>query len=87
LEIRKEMVLNYTRKGNELIFDDLRTLSLAMGTTSVVGNLHVYDVEKRGKQYVYDINKLQERYEVLCNKLRDLEMKIDIMKQILEANL
>jgi hypothetical protein len=82
--IKKEIILKYEIKENSLIFDDLRTLSLAMGTQSVSGNLHIYDVEKKDNRYIVPLKSISERYEKKKKVVEKQIEYLEIMKQIID---
>jgi hypothetical protein len=82
--IKKEIILQYEVKGENLIFDDLRTLSLAMGTQSVSGNFHIFDIEKKENRYVVPIKAIRERYEKKKKVVEKQIEYLEIMKQIID---
>lgn len=84
MKIKRELVLTYEVEGDDLIFDDLRTLSLAMGTQSVSGNLSIYNVAKKDGRYYVPIKSIKERFEKKRRFVKKQNEYLEIMAEIIE---
>ena len=82
---KKELIMNYEVEGTKLVFEDLRTLVLAMGATSIAGNLTIYGIEKKKGKYYVEIETIRERRRKKMERIRKEEEYLDTMNQILEG--
>ena len=85
MRIKKELIMNYEVEGTKLVFDDLRTLVLAMGATSVAGNLTIYGIEKKKGKYYVEIETIRERRRKKMERIRKEQEYLDTMNQILDS--
>ena len=83
-KITKQITLTYDIRDDKLVFSDLRTLCLALGTSSVSGNLSVYGVEKKDGEYYVSVDKIKERIKKKQERLDKEQEYLDIMKQLIE---
>jgi len=85
-KIKKEITLTYEVTKDHVIFNDLRTLSLAMGTQSVSGNYHMYDIKKKDGNFYVPIKSLKEKYEkkkkIVEKQLEYLEIMGKIVNEL-----
>ena len=77
--------MNYEVEGTALVFDDQRTLVLAMGATSVAGNLSIYGIEKKKGKYYVEIETIRERRRKKMERIRKEQEYLDVMNQILDS--
>ena len=77
MKIKKEITLTYEIERGFVIFSDLRTLSLALGTQSVAGNLHMYDIKKKDGNYYVPVKALENKYE---KKKKFVEKQIEYLE-------
>ena len=82
MEIKRTLSLDLGKKKNFIVCGDLNTLSLVMGTSSIVGNINHYGVKKRGKKWIVSIEKVKQRIAELENRKDKIEKKLEIMKQV-----
>ena len=82
--IKKKIVLNIIRKDDYFICKDLMTLQLIVGTKGVTGNLHIYNIQKKGNSYYVPVETIRKRIKELTERKERLEEYIDIMNQILK---
>ncbi len=68
---------------DEIICDDLSTLKMIVGTSSVVGNLHRYDVEKKDGVFHVPKETVRKRIRILKNRIKKNEHHLNIMEQVL----
>ena len=85
MKVKKELVLTFELEGNKLVFDDQRTLVLAMGATSIAGNLSIYGIEKKNGKYYVEVEKIRERRKMKIERIRKETEYLDIMNQILDS--
>lgn len=83
--ITKEITLHFYKIDDQLIFDDQRTLSQAMGTKGIAGNLGVYGIEKKGNEFYVKLATIKERLEKKKRELQKLQDYIDVMEKIVKA--
>jgi hypothetical protein len=84
MKITKEIILNYEIEGKNLVFSDLRTLVLAMGTSSVSGNLSFYDIERKDGKYYVSIDTIRERHKRKVARIDKEREYLSIMDQIIK---
>ena len=84
MKITKEIILNYEIEGKYLVFNDLRTLALAMGTSSVSGNLSFYDVKREDGKYYVSIDTIKDRYNKKTARMDKEREYLTIMDQIIK---
>ena len=85
MKIRKELIMNYEVEGTKLVFEDQRTLVLAMGATSIAGNLTIYGIEKKKGKYYVEIETIRERRRKKMERIRKEQEYLDTMNQILDS--
>ena len=85
MRIKKELIMNYEIEGTKLVFDDLRTLVLAMGASSIAGNLSIYGIEKKKGKYYVEIETIRERRRKKMERIRKEQEYLDTMNQILDS--
>jgi hypothetical protein len=85
MRIKKELIMNYEIEGTKLVFDDQRTLVLAMGATSIAGNLAIYGIEKKKGKYYVEIETIRERRRKKMERIRKEQEYLDTMNQILDS--
>jgi hypothetical protein len=83
--IKKEIVMQFDKSGDHLIFDDLRTLCMAMGTKSLSGNYHFYGIEKKDNEWWVKIETIKARLQKKKAEIRKTQEYIDVMEKIIEA--
>ena len=85
MRIKKELIMNYEVEGTKLVFEDQRTLVLAMGATSIAGNLTIYGIEKKNGKYYVEIETIRERRRKKMERIRKEQEYLDTMNQILDS--
>ena len=85
MRIKKELIMNYEVEGTKLVFEDQRTLVLAMGATSIAGNLTIYGIEKKNGKYYVEIETIRERRRKKMERIRKEQEYLDTMNQILDG--
>lgn len=83
--ITKEIVLHFDCISDHLVFDNLQTLSLAMGTKSVAGNYNYYGIEKKGREFYVKLKTVEERLEKKKKELEKLKEDIELMGNIIKV--
>jgi len=74
--------LNVTKKGKDIICDDLETLRLILGTTAVSSNLHMYNITKKGTTFIVPVESITKRINELTIRVEKTNRSLEIMKQI-----
>lgn len=84
MKITKEIEVNATKKGKLLIINDLATLSMALGTSSVSGNIHMYPgLKKVGTHWEVPLSTIEDRVQVVEQRIKRDQAKVSLMKQFL----
>jgi hypothetical protein len=82
--ITKTIKLSVERNIDEIICNDLTTLSLVVGAKSVSGNLSYYKVKKVNNKYVVPVSVVVQRIGILEKRRNDLNESLDIMRLIVK---
>jgi len=84
MEIKKTITINVTKKGDNIVCDDLDTLKLVIGTTAVGGNLHMYNITKNKNVYNVPMVAIRKRIDELEKRVEKYNKTLEIMKQIVK---
>lgn len=85
MNIRKIIRINITKKENNFICGSNNEVTYLLGSSSWNGSPHRYHVTKsEGNKWVIPINIVKERLGILMERQKELEEKIDIIKQVLQ---
>lgn len=84
MKINIPIEMEITKKNKNFICGDLTTLSMLMGTKSVSGNFHLYNIKKDGKNYIVPIKIVEERRDKIREAIRDYEKKLGVIEQFLK---
>jgi hypothetical protein len=86
MKITKQITLTYDIENDKVIFHDLRTLGIALGTSAVSGNFHIYGVEKKGGDYYIAIKTLVDKFErkqaLVAKQIEQMQTMAQIVNQI-----
>jgi hypothetical protein len=85
MKITREISLTYEYKNGTVIFDDLRALCFALGTTSIPGNYHVYGVDKRNNRYYVPVEEIRKRLNKKKRQIEKIQEYIDVMQQLVNS--
>jgi len=85
MEIKKAITLNIKSTKNHIICSDTLTLQMVVGTSGVVGSLHMYNITKKDGKYYIPKNTIKERIQTLEQRKQKIEAYLSTMKQILNA--
>ena len=85
MEIQKSIKISIRKKGKYVVCRTPMEQNMALGSSAVSSNLHMYSgVKKIGKDIHIPIKLIQERIEEIKTRIdRDI-LKIEIMKQIIK---
>ena len=86
MEITKKVTLPIKVTGktkNKVIeIENLPTLLMVMGTSSVSGNLHYYKIKKEGKKYLVPFEVFLNRIKLLEQRMEEIDNKLSILREI-----
>ena len=85
MKINKTIKINIEFREKDIVVRDSQTLVLVMGTTSVLGNLPIYDITKEGSKYIIPKKQVIKRLDKLENDIEKWTTRRDIIKQIVNG--
>jgi len=74
--------LEFERDGNKLICDSTDKLKQIMGTTSVIGNYHMFGITKQDKKFVIPMSALKDRKKELTERLAKIQLAVALLEQV-----
>jgi len=86
MEIKKTITLNLVKKGSDFVVSDAATLRMMCGTTSVDGNIRLFNITKKGNKWIVPIKTIQDRIIQLEERKKTLVERLEIMKQIVSGS-
>lgn len=86
MEIEKTIKLKYEidKKKKEVICYDLPTLITIIGSSSVVGNYHIYGVEKINNNFHIKVNELIKRRNKYITQMKKLKNNVEVQDEVLK---
>ncbi len=79
----KLIAVGIKRIGRTVFCPDLSTLSLALGSKSVAGNLNAYSVKKQaGEGFLVSVDTIKERIKELTKRKEKIDQYLQTMKQV-----
>lgn len=84
MKIQKTINLDIEKTGKILSIGDSTTLQLVMGTTSVIGNIHMYQgLKKVGSRWEVPIQTVRKQLDRIKGRIKKDQARADIISQVL----
>lgn len=84
MKIQKTITLNIEKTKTNFICHSLNEVNMLMGTVAVSGNFHIYGIKKSKNTWIIPISKVKERIQFMEQRKKQMEERLDIMKQLIK---